>query len=48
MNDADVARLLADLTQIAARLAEIDARDFGRPAHVPGSQPPPKGTARPV
>jgi len=48
MNDAEVARLLADLTWISARLAEIDARNFGRPAHPSGLQPTPKQTARPV
>ena len=46
MTDADVARLLADLTRMAARLAEIEARDFGRPAQRRVSQPTPKETAR--
>jgi len=46
MNDADVARLFADLTRIAARLAEIDVRNFGRPALLANSQPTPKETAR--
>ena len=29
MSDADFARLLADLTRMATRLAEIDARELG-------------------
>lgn len=32
MSDADFARLLADLTRMAARLAEIDTRELGQPA----------------
>jgi len=43
MNDADVALLFADLTRIAARLAEIDVRSFGRPGPLPSSQPTPNG-----
>jgi hypothetical protein len=48
MTDADFARLLADLTLMAARLAEIDARDFGRPTPLPSSQPTPNETAGPT
>lgn len=36
MTDADVARLLTDLTRMAARLAEIEARDFRAIGATPG------------
>lgn len=38
MSDADFARLLADLTRMAARLAEIDARDLGLLPSASGAQ----------
>jgi hypothetical protein len=43
MSDADFAQLVADLARLAARLAEIDARELGRLAHAPTSLPTPKG-----